>query len=254
MTTTRPSLPEYAHPPLVAATLGVYYGDGPEEISPEVLAEFQQRLGPEWIGRWKDMTTEIENVEKDFGFDHWAEQLTNILQDRVIRVSNDILSFTWLGTADARYPRYENVRDGFVAAWDVWSSLPQLAGNSAYSWAVSYLNRIPQGNVWQTPADWKFFQLHPQFDALLTRVEKATWELRLPELDESLLVSWMYETPNDHGDLPTVWIKLQASGDAVTSSGLLNGMDAGRAAIVKTFSDLMSPAANAYWGLRRRET
>jgi hypothetical protein len=252
MTTSRPSLPEYAHPPLVAATLGVHCGNGPEEISASTLAEFQERLGPEWAGRWKDVTMEIESVEKDFGFDHWAEQLTNVLGDRVIRVSNSIFSFTWLGTADARYPRYENVRDGFVAAWDIWSSLPQLDGNSPYGWAVCYLNRIPQGTVWQTPADWKFFQLHPSHDSLSSGIATAEWQLQTAGLDEPLYISWFLESSSG-GELPAIWLKLLATGSTCDHANLLDGMDAGRAAIVKTFSDLMSPAANAYWGLRRRE-
>ena len=253
MTSERTSLPEYAHPPLVAATLGVYYGDAPSKIDPTSLTEFQHRLGPEWVGRWKEISLEIESPETNFGIEHDGHQLTNVLKDRVVRVQSDLFTFTWLGTADARYPRYENLRDGFVAAWDVWSALHELNGEKAHTWAVSYLNRIPQGTVWQTPADWSFFQLQPRCDSMSTRVECAHWQVRTPELNDTLEVSWMIDTSSRDSDLPAIWVKLTATGDAGQPSSFLDGMDAGRAAIVQTFSDLMSHAANAYWGLRRRE-
>jgi len=253
MTTSRQSLPEYAHPPLVAATLGVYYADATMEIEPARLAAFQQRLGPEWAGRWKDAMVEVDTAETDFGLEHWGDQLTNVLGDRVVRVTQDLFAFTWLGTADAHYPRYENVRDGFVAAWDAWAGLNHVPEEQIHTWAVSYLNRIPRGTVWQTPADWTFFELQPQSPSLSARIASAHWEVQTPELDNGLSVSWTIDSSGGDSAVPAIWVKLTATGDVDGAVNFLNGMDAGRGAIVKTFSDLMSPAANAYWGLRRRD-
>ena len=40
----------------------------------------------------------------------------------------------------------------------------------------------------------------------------------------------------------------------LVSFGLLDGLDFGRKTIVRTFRELMTPEANAYWGLLGRPT
>jgi hypothetical protein len=242
----RSSLPEYAHPPIVSATLGVVFR-APREAT--ALTAFQERLGPEWAGTWLETTP-----QDDFGEMTGGLQLKNVLGDRVVRVGANHFAFTWLGTTDARYPRYENLRDGFVAAWDAWSTEQQASAADVRQWQVSYLNQISQGTVWQTPGDWTFFRLLPSSEGLAERVTSAHWVLKTPELADGLAVDWKYAPRRDEAALPSVWIRLTASGAANgDASELLDGMDAGRAAIVLSFSELMSPSANAYWGLRRRE-
>ena len=252
MTPVRPSLPEYAHPPLIAATLGVQF-DAPLELPASVLADFQQQLGPEWIGTWTEISADTTDSCTDVGLIVAGSELKNVLADRVIRISPRHFAFTWLGTEDARYPRYENLRDGFVAAWDVWCAQRHSAADMAWRWSVSYLNRIHQGTVWQTPADWSFFRLLPgPAGGLTERVTSAHWNLSVPGLAETLAVDWTLEPQRESAALACLWVRLTAEG-AANPADLLDGMDTGRAAIVQTFSDLHSPAANACWGLRRRE-
>lgn len=256
MSTGRPSLPEYAHPPLVAATLSVVWRTvSATAIEETSLKEFQRQLGPEWIGDWSDVPSGDWQERMDFGFLARGRQLKNVLGDRVLRISPDHLGFTWLGTKDGRYPRYETVRDGFVSVWDHWCALPQRPFSSLRKWGVTYLNRIPQGTVWHTPHDWSFIKLiPPDLGGLAGRLSAAQWQIEVPGVADGLAVNWTRDLHPVEGDEPCLWLRLNAVGDVgASATALLDGMDAGRAAIVQTFSDLLSPAANAYWGLRRRE-
>ena len=148
---SRSSLPEYAHPPLVAATLGVFF-QTPLDVTRSSLAKFQQSLGPEWVGDWREVSLKPSAAARDFGLLAMGEELNNVLGDRVLRISPVHFSFTWLGTADARYPRYENLRDGFLSAWDCWVEQQRVSVGQFSKWAVLYLNQIPQGTVWQMRA------------------------------------------------------------------------------------------------------
>lgn len=255
MTSERTMLPEYAHPPLVAATLGVSFSKQTWcDITPSLLEHFQQRLGAEWIGQWGYVEGSELNHETDFGLINWGHELRNILGDRIIRLGAHHFGFTWFGTDHARYPRYENLRDGFVAAWDLWTEIqPEFERTPAY-WGVRYLNHIPQGTVWHSPRDWAFFRLLSGVADLAERVTSVRTSLKVPDLPNELDVNWTFDNGSNDSSTPCIWFRLTAKGPAehdVTS--ILDGMDAGRAAIVQTFGDLMSPAANAYWGLRRRE-
>jgi hypothetical protein len=244
----RTSLPEYAHPPIVAATLGVFFR-APLELGSTTLAEFQQRLGPEWVGEWTAVTAATVSPN-ECGLLAAGQQLQNVLGDRILRVSPLHFGFTWLGTADGRYPRYENLRDGFLAVWDLWLDRNAAAGQPG-KWGVSYLNQIPQGTVWQTTADFSFFKLNPS-PPWAERLGMARWMLQLADLPDGLTVDWSLDVRS--GQMPCIWLRLLATGAIAAEPGsLLDGMDSGRVAIVQSFSELVSPAANAYWGLRRRE-
>jgi hypothetical protein len=256
MNSGRSTLPEYAHPPLVAATLGVTFqhGSGLDEDS---LREFQRQLGAEWHGSWVKAQHSPDAV--DIGLVPFGQDLQNVLRDRRVRLSEHHFDFTWLGAADGRYPRYEAVRDGFVAAWDLWSQQHHPSAGTVLRWGVSYLNRIPQGTVWQTPGEWSFFRLLAGQAGVvsddLPQRFSARWQYNAAAIQGTLGVELSLHAESEHSRTPCLWLKLTASGPPlkVDSTDLLDGMDAGRAAIVQTFSDLMSPAANAYWGLRRRE-
>lgn len=253
MSGARPALPEYAHPPLVAATLGVFF-ETPIDITATELEAYQQRLSPEWAGDWSEVSLRQLDWITDIGLMSCGWQLNNVLHDRVIRISPMHFAFTWLGTADSRYPRYEALRDGFVAAWDLFAVQQRLTAEQLGQWSVSYLNRIPQGTVWQQPADWTFWKLMPDAPRCAQQIPSASWQFQLPELPAGLSIDWNYRATSTAVDEPTVWLRLTSCGKITSeSSALLDGMDAGRAAIVQIFSDLLSPAANAYWGLRRRE-
>src|SRR5262245_16216581 len=103
MSTLHPSLPEYAHPPLVAATLGVLC-KFLLELDKSFLTEYQQRLGPEWIGEWSRTSSPNADPRTDIGvISAPGYQLKNVLGDRLVQVTRGHFSFTWLGTSDGRY-------------------------------------------------------------------------------------------------------------------------------------------------------
>ena len=254
LSSRRPPLPEYAHPPIYAATLGVISSDE-RPVNEDLLARYQAALGPEWLGKWKLVSAIDQAIIAGLLPLGW--HLSNVLGDRRVQVHDRRFDFTWIGAEDGRYPRYENLRDGFVAAWDLWTELHGPCG--AQNWIVSYLNRIPQGTVWQTPGDWKFLNwLGSAQGTALQKVPETfcgRWRFPLTDVAGHLAVEIELGADGEASSSPCLWLRLTAEGPlkSCEPANLFDGMDFGRAAIVQTFSDLMSPAANAYWGLKRRE-
>ncbi len=247
----RKVLPEYVHPPLIAATLGVDF-DPPLPDVANNLARLRDNLGAEWRGSLQVKSDEIFRNGLDFGIQPSESFIKNVLGDRVVRLNEGHISFTWLGLDDARYPRYENLRDGFVAVWDAFCHCNSLTVKP-YSWAVAYLNRIPQGTVWQAATDWSFFELRPHTESLTSRLLSGQWVIAAEDCPDGVLVDVKRAKSTDSEIGGAIWLKLTVAGQLNSAlPEILDGLDFGRSVIVQTFSELLTPHANAYWGFRRR--
>jgi hypothetical protein len=58
----------------------------------------------------------------------------------------------------ADYPRFEGALQQFKKSWGDWSRFLVSVGVSAprpVVWEAVYVNRIPRGGLWETPADWQ---------------------------------------------------------------------------------------------------
>lgn len=235
------SLPDYEHPPVVEVVLCVHWESPLAEVG-EIARNLQPALGAEWT-----VAPEAE---------HGVWTLNNLLQDGRIRLGRQALSVSWLGYEGGRYPHYESLRDSFVAAWVALQG--RRSELKAAAWSVGYINRIPQGTVWQTPADWTFCRLIPplQNPTSATGVSQLslrwTWPLRD---DRGELTADVSLGPAVGGQPDCLWLSLRSAGPATDcETGLLDGLDFGRQTIVRTFRELMTPEANAYWGLLGRPT
>lgn len=239
----------YAHPPLVESWLGMDFVPGIEWTDADSDA-LQSGLGPEWPGTWQELPS---------GSNRSIRQLTNVMGDRALRLKSDGFCFGWLGHGGERYPRYESVRDGFVAVLDRIRALADRSGTTAEPkhWSVRYVNRIPRGTVWTTPGDWAFFTLWQPIPLSGLRIDpsgfRGRWDLRL-ENDRGKLTIEFHHVPGDEQDeAENVWITLTASGRVGDSdASLFDGLDHGRDAIVRGFSELVSADAKTFWGVRPR--
>lgn len=237
----RHPLPDYQHPPVVEVLLGATWLTPLEDPS-GTSARLLRSLGAEWTSGASDYSG--------------VSTLTNLLQDGRICLSPQSLMVQWGGFEGNRYPHYESLRDIFVAAWvglQNGGRFPQ-----AIAWTVKYVNRIPRGTVWQTPGDWSFCRLLaapyvPSTVAELRRVS-GLWHYPLPDERGELRIR--LDCGDDEEAPPEcLWLELTCAGSvADEETSLLDGLDFGRQTIVRTFRELMTPAANDYWGLQGRPT
>ena len=240
---------EYDHPPLIEVWLGVEF-DPPLIWNDAVEAAIHQRLGSDWGRIWKS----IGPAERhSFETTRIERQLTDIMGDRAIRFGSPGFCFGWLGHNGSRYPRYESIRDGFVATLDaVRELMPELG--SPLRWNVTYVNRIPQGTVWNSPDDWGFFRLWqpnplPKLGIVCDGFA-GRWQFPL-DLERGLLaIEFTHETQaSDENPFESLWLRITASGcTELHESSLFDGLDFGREKIVRAFSELITPQAKHFWG------
>ena len=244
---------EFAHPPLIEVWLGAEF-DSSVDLTSISPSEWRKKLGPEWpataqsIGaaeRHNPASTQIE------------QQLQNVMGDRAIRFGKNGFCYGWLGYDGNHYPRYETIRDGFVATLDAIQSVVPQIGDPHHS-VVTYLNRIPQGTVWMTAQDWSFFRLwqpnpFPKLQ-LSTDHFAGHWQFPLDGDRGTLGIELSHEAPATPADVESLWLRISCSGPTDSEeTSLFDGLDYGREIIVRTFNDLMNSDAKKFWGVGPRK-
>lgn len=240
---------EYAHPPLVEVWLGIDF-DLSTDLNQVLAAQWHDRLGPEWPAVWQSIgpaerygprTTIVEG------------QMRDVMGDRGIRFRREGFSFGWLGHNGSRYPRYEAIRDGFVATLEaVRDVLPKLG--APLRWTVSYVNKIPQGTVWNSPEDWSFFRLWQPTPLKKLNIEpvgfSGTWQFPLDEERGTLSIDFRHELTRLSGnEEESLRIQITASGPTESDeSSLFDGLDFGREMTVRSFGELFTAHAKQFWG------
>ena len=239
----------YAHPPLVESWLGIDFA-ADVALSAADAESLRGALGPEWPGTWTEFSSD-KVVQR--------RQLTNVMGDRALRLTSRGFSFGWLGYGGERYPRYESVRDGFVA---VLVGLRTLAGRDGKTpvpqrWSVRYVNRIPRGTVWSTPGDWTFFALWQAGPLKGLGIDpagfQARWDLPLEAERGNLTIEFRHDCTEMTDETDSVWMTLTTSGPVDNAdTSLFDGLDYGREVIVRSFNELVSTEAKSFWGVRGR--
>lgn len=177
----------------------------------------------------------------------------------MVQVQRNRFHFNWLGHSGRDYPTYERVRPEFDKALGKFmafleaESLGEIRPNQ---WEVTYVNHIPQGALWHTPSDW------PKVLTFLSSPDVEAAGI----LPESLIGQWHYEIAEQRGRLHVelkharetggegrmlLRFTLTARGPVAGENGkgleLGEGLDLGRATIVKTFRALTSSEARDHW-------
>ena len=240
---------EYAHTPLIEVWLAVEFAPptGFDEIP---ASDWRERLGPEWPADWRSIGSAERHSSEPA---HAERQLRNGMGDRAIRFSRDGFRFGWLGHDGSMYPRYEAIRDGFVATLDaVRDVMPKLGLPT--KWSISYINRIPQGTVWSSPADWTFFRLWQPNPLNKLKIEAdgfvGHWQFPLEGERGTIAIDLSHEVPLSHDTDPEfLWFGITATGPTEThESSLFDGLDYGRETIVRAFGELVTPDSKQFWG------
>jgi len=273
--TLKGRLPDYENPPVVETILGVQF---------ERLPGFKNaHLG----GFWKTLPAEDWPTVSDAPplqpqFERFAEaarwakgvqlrlmqefstrlQIKNKDGDRMIQVQNGSLHFNWLGQKGRQYPRYQEVREGFV--WSLerltdFLAQEKLGAFQPNQWEVTYLNHIPKGTVWNTPDDWGFFRplgAVPTVEGVVRGESFAGgWHFAIPDERGRLHVEWQHAVKSEPEQQEIVVLTLTARGplqhaEGETLAAVLAGVDLGREVIVRSFEQFMDDRANKHWGLK----
>jgi len=171
--------------------------------------------------------------------------------------------FNWLGNEGVGYRRYPAVREGFKNVLEQFADFvkrEKIGELRPNQWEVTYVNNIPEGTVWNKPSDWSFFQPLAAVPSLPGLAEgesfSGEWHFVIPEQRGRLHVNWRHglAPPATQEARETIWLTLTARGPITTGDdvmqAVLDGIDLGRATIVKSFRALMTDRANQYWGLK----
>lgn len=245
---------EFAHPPLIEAWLGVEFAASVNFARIDAK-EWRRHLGPEWQSSFQPIGAAERHAPSATSIEN---QLCTVMNDRAIRFGTTGFSYGWLGHDGSIYPRYETIRDGFVATLDVIrGALPDIGSPERTS--VTYLNRIPKGTVWSTPQDWSFFRLwqpNPLHKLGVDLDEFAgCWQFSLEAERGTLTIELTHEPALEQvGREEALWLRITSGGPTDSSeSSLFDGLDYGREMIVRAFSELVTVDAKSYWGVMPRK-
>jgi hypothetical protein len=248
-------LPHYGHPPLVEVSLGLRWSMA-GALDDRLRHALLDRLGPAW-----QLSPPAESTHSALS-QSWNQPGTrfqSVLGEQRLDVNAEGFEYTWDGRQGELYPHYETVRDGFVVTLDAWCDCVTASGAAAptySSWKATYLNRIPQGTVWNSFTDCAFLRLLAPLPSGLPRLERLEghWQFGLDRDDAVMSCDLKTTAGTTRDPRACLWLRLSCTGgiDGQDSS-VLEGLDYGRHTIVGTFRQMMSPAANAFWELAKEQ-
>jgi uncharacterized protein (TIGR04255 family) len=189
--------------------------------------------------------------------------VTNGAGNRLIQIQNGRLHLNWLGhSKDSEYPTYPRMFDEFREIVEILQRFltdRDLGTLRPNQWEVTYLNHIFRGTVWESPSDWKFFELLGRTAGVtgLTDFESfgGEWHFIIQRHPGRLHIQWQHGK-NREEPKELIILTLTARGPVKVLdsepplAAAYEGLNAGHEAIVVSFRELMSKHANAFWGLR----
>lgn len=260
--------PKYKKPPVVEVALGVQFLPLAGLTSGH-LGRFWAELGDEWPTARNGVL--IPDAHESFGkappgwptglsvqFTDGSEtgriQVANKTADRMVQLQPTRLHYNWR-KVEAAYPHYDDVAEGFFSAWERlrdFAGRYDLGAVVANQWELTYIDLVPKGTLWSTPAEW-----HEVFPGLFPEpvtVPGVTLEARGGSL--------RYEIGNRNGRLYVssavgesrdaeqgLYVNFTARGPlhGEESDSLRQGLELGHQAIGQAFELLASEKAKEFW-------
>jgi uncharacterized protein (TIGR04255 family) len=261
---------KFERAPVNETVLGVQF-DPLAELRYAHLGAFWYTLGDQWPSLTE--VAEIEQQFERFGDNAQWEELGIRLRisqspgirlqarradgQRMIQLQNGRLHYNWLRgnpqPAGGSYPHYPEIRNEFNHLNERFLDFiktKNLGEMKFNQWEVTYVNHLPKGSVWNTPADWS---------SLFCQLPGIRGSPNSPVTLESLSSEWHFEIPPKRGRLhvhlrhglsdnvEVLILTLTARGPV--RDGLQQGLNLGREVIVRTFKEITSESAHHYWGL-----
>lgn len=271
----------YSRPPLVEVAMSIQF-DPPQGVN-------QAHLGAYWATQrdvWPNVRSaqSISPSAEEFGTDsQWFPPalrlaLTNLPEIRLQMTSADNqwmqqiqldrLVVNWRKRSP-EYPRFPATWHRFRESWISWNTFLrdyEIAPPIPRIWELTYVNRVPKGQLWASPADWPL-------------IFPGLWGGNVASINEAELSGlhgqWVWEFPGQRTRLfveakpartkePTVEnvliLTLTARGSLVTSGSSGNNIESlsieptcqaiesGHLVIVQMFDRIASDRAKLEWG------
>lgn len=265
--------PEFARPPVVELVLGAQFAPLANFSSGHLGWYWKHCLDQEWV-RAVDAVPLQDQFETFDEHRRWRVpgvqvmlepmaapsrlQITNQSGDRMIQVQPTRFHYNWI-KKEGTYPRYEKVLEEFrrrLARFEHFTEEADLGQLILNQWELTYVDRIPAGELWESPADW-----HRVLPGLLAppvplpelapeTVGGGEWHFEISPQRGRLHVSAQLAKWGDAGE-PALLLQMTARGPISKEGGdaeLKSGLDLGHNTTVEAFLRLTSPQAHAFWG------
>lgn len=258
----------FRKPPVDEVAIGVQFEPLPGFSGPHA-GLYWESLGPEWT-KVQEAPRLDDQFEKFGGDRHWAipmfavksyepgrVQIIRADDERVIQIQNSRFICNWrkrsatYPTFETLFPEFEKALEGF-RAFARENEFPEPAPNQ---WELTYVNRLLQGELWTTPAEWSkifpgFFVPSANHVEYPFEAFTGAWQFvvgkNLGRLHVNLGHGKLAESTSGQEVLTLV---LTARGPVDESKGLdvAQGLRVGHEAIVQTFTSITSDTAHAAW-------
>lgn len=272
------NLHSYLNPPVVETLLGLQFEPLPEFKNVH-LGVFWATLGPEWakVSDAPASPPELERFGEDqmlgpfgamkfgmfqvFGAPPMRIRMESIDGDRAVQIQNGRIFFNWVKGKTGSYPQYDSLKPAFRELFDKFCQfvkdwkLGELVLNQ---WEVTYVNHLPKGTVWNSPADWSALfspiaQLSPDSEFLELESFGGERHYIIPPNKGRLHVQ-LRHTRTDTGPTGTevIILKLTARGPITpeenrSPTAFDSGLNLGHDVVRKSFERLTSEGARNHW-------
>ncbi len=211
MTKSRPSLPDYANPPVVEVVFAITIR--PLPVSVVDLARFGwERLGDTFPIRQEQPPMQMQRETFDPGIQNIGPTLALLTgpppvrllfqtedKTRLVQVQRDWLACNWQGTSSGDpYPRYESIEGDFLETWDNFAEFMSELGHGevhASQCELSYINHILPGDLWES---------HGQINRVIQLAGEAS--TFLPEPEDGQLY-FRYRIPFEGRDVGRLYVQ-----------------------------------------------
>lgn len=262
-------LPSFKKPPVVETVIGVQF-DPLSSFRNAHMGRFWGTLGSGWsevdeqpllAAQFEEFPTTWAVMGAQLMLPQGPAQrlcIHNPEAKRMLQVQNGRLHLNWLGGGD--YPRYKVVKpefDELVSKFQSFLAEHQLGELVPNQWEITYVNHVPAGTLWGSPADW---------GTVFPGLGSATPEASMV-VPDAFKANLRYEIPPHRGRLhievdharskttnkDRIVVKLTARGPIRSEDGLSldAGLDLGHECIVRTFAEVSSKEAHDYWERER---
>ena len=178
--------------------------------------------------------------------------------NQVLQIFPDGFFFNWRQRGDV-YPRYSRVIENFEVAlksFEDYLSTEKLGPLRFIEWELTYINNVPKGEAWETPADFgklfTEFVWHSRGGRFLPSPRSLAWQCTfpLPEKQGNLTCNLsMGRRRDDNVEILVFQLSSKGMGADSTHKGIRPWVDLAHEWIVRAFEDLTTTDAQvSLWG------
>jgi uncharacterized protein (TIGR04255 family) len=263
-------LPDYKQPPVTEVAVSIQFAPL-QELTAAHIGLYWAKIKDAFpsVKEQPPIVHLVENPEAEYKFGMSLSQkpdlpriwFTDKTGTALIQVQRDRFVYNWRRVKDSdEYIRFPAIKKKFLLRWGEFSSFLKEQGISdpqVDQCELTYVNRIDQGELWESPAKWG--NLFP----LLAWKPKSTF---LPE-PENLRLHMRFSAPAVRGRMhvdilpailpgskaPIIQFSLTVRGlpAKLTDEALDSWYETAREWIVTGFADLVSKEADVLWQRQR---